>query len=62
MSDMVIEGIIVFLILLIIVVSLTLGIAAVSAIDSKLELHKECLSEPRYDKFQCHSMIYGGVR
>ena len=24
------------------------------------ELNSECLADPKYDKFQCRAMIYGG--
>mgnify|MGYP003680817835 CR=1 FL=1 len=29
-------------------------------IKQKEALHNECLADPKYDKFQCYSMIYGG--
>ena len=61
MSDLIsVERIIECLVLLIIVLIFAFIIAVSADIDSKKAFYNECLSNAKYDKFQCYSMIYGG--
>ena len=34
--------------------------AIITGAERRAEFNSECIADPKYDKFQCRAMIYGG--
>ena len=59
MSNKMINGLLIGMTLFLVCVFVAFAMAVGSGIDKRQAFHNECLADPKYDKFQCHSMIYG---